>query len=175
MVPMLQIDDGTQLSEALAICRYFEVLHPATPLMGSDAQQCAVIQMWERRACQEGAGAVEDIFRNSHPLMVDRGLASTDEPVPQIPALVERGRHRLTDFSPSSTGSWPTIDSWRETPSALPTSLRSAPSISGGGASSRFLRTARTCSVDTPRSRSAGARARDRHRVTAHASPGRKQ
>lgn len=98
MVPMLQLDDGTQLGEALAICRYFEVLHPATPLMGSDAQACAVIDMWERRACNEGTAAVEDIFRNSHPLMVDRGLAGTNEPVPQIPALVERGRDRLRRF-----------------------------------------------------------------------------
>ncbi len=98
MVPMLQLDDGTQLGEAQAICRYFEELHPETPLMGSDAQQCAVIDMWERRACYEGTAAVEDIFRNSHPLMVDRGLAGTDEPVPQIPALVERGRHRLRRF-----------------------------------------------------------------------------
>jgi glutathione S-transferase len=98
MVPMLQLDDGTQIGEALAICRYFEVLHPARPLMGADAQHCAMIDMWERRACQEGTGAVEDIFRNSHPLMVDRGLAGTVEPVPQIPALVERGRHRLRRF-----------------------------------------------------------------------------
>lgn len=98
MVPMLQLDDGTQLGEALAICRYFEMLHPLTPLMGSDAQQCAVIDMWERRASSEGMAAVEDIFRNSHPLMVDRGLAGTDEPVPQIPALVERGRDRLRRF-----------------------------------------------------------------------------
>ena len=46
---------------------------------------------------REGGGAVEEIFRNSHPLMVDR-LPGTSEPVPQIPALVERGLGRLRRF-----------------------------------------------------------------------------
>ncbi|CAN0475206.1 unnamed protein product, partial [Phaeothamnion confervicola] len=34
MVPMLELDDGTQLGEALAIWHYFEALHPEPPLMG---------------------------------------------------------------------------------------------------------------------------------------------
>jgi len=98
LVPMLELDDGTQIGEAMAICRYFETLHPEPPLMGGNAKERAVIEMWERRSHWEGAGAVEDIFRNSHPLMVDRGLPGTSEPVPQIPALVERGIGRLRRF-----------------------------------------------------------------------------
>ena len=98
LVPMLELDDGTQIGEAMAICRYFETLHPQPNLMGSDAKERAVIEMWERRSQWEGGGAVEDIFRNSHPLMVDRGLPGTCEPVPQIPALVERGIGRLRRF-----------------------------------------------------------------------------
>jgi len=98
LVPMLELDDGTQIGEAMAICRYFETLHPEPPLMGGNAKERAVIEMWERRSHWEGTGAVEDIFRNSHPLMVDRGLPGTSEPVPQIPALVERGIGRLRRF-----------------------------------------------------------------------------
>ena len=98
LVPMLELDDGTQIGEAMAICRYFETLHPDPPLMGESAKERAVIEMWERRAHWEGGAAVEDIFRNSHPLMVNRGLAGTSEPVPQIPALVERGIGRLRRF-----------------------------------------------------------------------------
>jgi glutathione S-transferase len=98
LVPMLELDDGTQIGEAMAICRYFETLHPEPPLLGETAKQQALIEMWERRAHLEGGAAVEDIFRNSHPLMVNRGLPGTAEPVPQIPALVERGIGRLRRF-----------------------------------------------------------------------------
>jgi glutathione S-transferase len=48
-VPVLEMEDGSFLSESMAICRYFEVLHPEVPLMGSTAQQQAVIEMWQRR------------------------------------------------------------------------------------------------------------------------------
>ena len=33
-IPVLQLDDGTFLSETIAICRYFEELHPTPPLFG---------------------------------------------------------------------------------------------------------------------------------------------
>ena len=36
-----------------------------------------------------------EIFRNSHPQFVDRGLPGHVDPVPQIPALVERGKLRV--------------------------------------------------------------------------------
>lgn len=98
LVPMLEFEDGMQLGEAVAICRFFEELHPEPRLMGVDARDRAVVEMWERRCYLEGAAAIEEIFRNSHPLMADRGLQGTDEPVPQIPALVERGQCRLRRF-----------------------------------------------------------------------------
>jgi glutathione S-transferase len=98
LVPMLELDDKTQLGEALAICRYFEECQPDPPLMGVGARERAIVEMWERRAYLEGAGAVEEVFRNSHPLLVNRGLAGTDEPVPQIAALIERGKQRLDRF-----------------------------------------------------------------------------
>jgi glutathione S-transferase len=98
LVPMLEFEDGTQLGEAVAICRFIEELHPEPRLMGMDTRDRAVIEMWERRCYLEGAGAIEELFRNSHPLMVDRGLPGTDEPVPQIPALVERGLRRWRRF-----------------------------------------------------------------------------
>lgn len=98
LVPMLEFDDGTQLGEAVAICRFFEELHPEPRLMGIDARDKAIVEMWERRCYLEGGVAIEEIFRNSHPLMADRGLPGTDEPVPQIPELVERGHCRLKRF-----------------------------------------------------------------------------
>ena len=98
MVPMLELDDGTQIGEAMAICRYFETLHPAPVLMGSDAREKAVIEMWERRAYDEGLIGAAEVFRNTHPAFKDRSLPGHTDPVPQIPALQTRGRQRLSRF-----------------------------------------------------------------------------
>ena len=97
-VPMLELEDGTQIGESMAICRYLEELYPEPPLFGTGPLNRVLIDIWERRAYLEGAGAFEEVFRNSHPLMVNRGLAGTSEPVPQIPALVERGHGRVRRF-----------------------------------------------------------------------------
>jgi len=49
-VPVLELDDGTYLSESLAICRYLEALNPAPTLFGRDAREQAFVEMWIRRA-----------------------------------------------------------------------------------------------------------------------------
>ncbi len=49
-IPFLELDDGTHLGETMAICRYFEELHPETPLLGTNPLQKAQIEMWQRRA-----------------------------------------------------------------------------------------------------------------------------
>jgi len=48
-VPVLELDDGSTLSESVAICRYLEELHPAPALFGSDPWQRATVEMWTRR------------------------------------------------------------------------------------------------------------------------------
>lgn len=94
-VPVLELDDGTCIAETMAICRYFEAIHPEPALLGSDARSIAMVEMWNRRAEIGGLLAVFDIFRNTHPAFVDRGLPGSTEPVPQIPALAERQRGTL--------------------------------------------------------------------------------
>ena len=98
MVPMLELDDGTQLGEALAIWHYFEAVHPEPPLMGINPVEKAMISAWERRAYDEGIVGHAEIFCNQHPSFVDRGLPGHLQPVPQIPALVERGKLRVERF-----------------------------------------------------------------------------
>jgi len=98
MVPMLELDDGTQLGEALSIWLYLETLYPNPSLMGTTALEKAVISGWERRAYDEGMVGHAEIFRNSHPRFVDRGLPGHVDPVPQIPALIERGKLRVARF-----------------------------------------------------------------------------
>ncbi|HUB85767.1 MAG TPA: glutathione S-transferase family protein [Rhizomicrobium sp.] len=49
-VPVLELDDGTYLSESVAFCRYFEALHPSPPMFGRGLQEQAFVEMWIRRA-----------------------------------------------------------------------------------------------------------------------------
>lgn len=48
-VPILEFDDGTCLSETVAISRYFEESYPGPKLMGETAKEKAIIEMWQRR------------------------------------------------------------------------------------------------------------------------------
>ena len=48
-VPVLELDDGTALSETMAICRYFEGNHPEPALLGQSVLEQATVEMWNRR------------------------------------------------------------------------------------------------------------------------------
>lgn len=98
IVPMLELDDGTQIGEAMAICRYLEEGYPAPPLFGVNRRDRAFVEMWERRAEAEAFSGAAEVFRNAHPAFADRGLPGFDEPIAQIPALIERGKQRLARF-----------------------------------------------------------------------------
>ncbi len=96
-VPVLALDDGTRITEAIAICRYLEELHPEPPLFGRAALERAQVTMWEQRVLLDGLAAVAESFRNRSRGFVDRALPGPDE-VAQIPELVERGRARALRF-----------------------------------------------------------------------------
>jgi glutathione S-transferase len=65
-VPVLELDDGTCIAESVAICRYFEGLHPDPPLMGADLQDRASVEMWNRRMELELLMPIAQVFRNTH-------------------------------------------------------------------------------------------------------------
>ncbi len=48
-IPVLELDDGSHIAESVAICRYFELLHPDPPLFGVSAKEQALVEMWTRR------------------------------------------------------------------------------------------------------------------------------
>jgi glutathione S-transferase len=48
-VPVLELDDGTCISETVAICRYFEEVQAQPPLFGSNPVEKAQIEMWQRQ------------------------------------------------------------------------------------------------------------------------------
>jgi glutathione S-transferase len=68
-VPVLILDDGTALSETMAICRYMEELHPEPPLMGVDPLDRALVDMWSRRMEFNVAMRAAHVFRHLHPAM----------------------------------------------------------------------------------------------------------
>jgi len=97
IVPALALDDGPLLTETMAICRYFEALHPAPPLFGTTPLEEGLIEMWSRRAELEGFQGVAEALRNSLERFQNRALPGPRD-YAQIPALVERGRARARGF-----------------------------------------------------------------------------
>lgn len=90
-MPALVLDDGTILTESIAICRYFEMLHPDPPLFGVGPKDAAIVEMWNRRAEINFLANVAAVFRHTHPAMKDLE-------VPQVPAWAEANRPRVTGF-----------------------------------------------------------------------------
>jgi glutathione S-transferase len=97
VVPALQLDDGSCLSEVLAICHYLEAKYPEPELLGSTDEERARILMWNSKVEQQGLWAVADAFRNAARGLKDRA-ATGPVPYPQIPELAERGRDRVEHF-----------------------------------------------------------------------------
>ncbi|MGD0671764.1 MAG: glutathione S-transferase family protein [Candidatus Binatus sp.] len=64
-VPVLELDDGTRIAESVAICRYFEETKPEPRLMGVDAKDKAVVEMWNRRMEFEILMMTAGAFRNT--------------------------------------------------------------------------------------------------------------
>lgn len=89
-VSVLELDDGTFISESMAICRYFEELHPSPPLFGETAKEKALIEMWSRRAELGLMTMVASVFRHTHPSM------ATLE-VPQISEWAEVNREKISE------------------------------------------------------------------------------
>lgn len=96
-VPVLELDDGTRIADAVGICVYFEALQRAPPLMGSDPKTKAVITAAQRRAERDGFYTVVEAFRNFTPGLKGRALTGAHD-YEQIPALAERGRARVLRF-----------------------------------------------------------------------------
>jgi len=97
MVPVLELDNGTRITDILSICRYFEEIHPDPPLMGRTAEERAVIASWLHRIEWDGFLAAMEAFRNATPGLKGRALPGPEN-YEQIPALAERGRARMRHF-----------------------------------------------------------------------------
>ena len=89
--PALELDDGTVISESIAICRYFEELHAEPPLFGTGVLERARVEMWQRRLEFGLLGTVAAVFRHLHPAMAEME-------VPQVAAWGETNKPRVIEF-----------------------------------------------------------------------------
>lgn len=90
-VPVLILDDGTVISESMAICRYFEALHPEPSLFGRAPLEIAQIEMWNRRAELNFLLPVTQYFRHLHPAMAELEK-------PQVAAWAEANKPRAAQI-----------------------------------------------------------------------------
>ena len=77
-LPVLELDDGSCLTESLAIIEYFEELHPNPPMIGTTPLQRAHVRALERIAELGVLARVGTIFQNTHPFMAARVKQSAD-------------------------------------------------------------------------------------------------
>jgi glutathione S-transferase len=92
LVPSLVLDDGTVITESIAICRYFEALQPDPPLFGREALEIARVEMWDRRVELHLFFPVMHVIRHTHPAMKEME-------VPQVPAWAESNKPRVAEFN----------------------------------------------------------------------------
>ena len=109
-LPVLELDDGSFLTESLAIIEYFEELHPEPPMLGSNPLERARVRELERLA---DLGLLMNVARIMH---------ATRSPLPGIepnPGVAEDARSGLPGVlaaldervgdSPFAAGPTPTI------------------------------------------------------------------
>lgn len=77
-VPALELDDGTTISESVAICRYLEALYPEPNLFGRDPKETAIIEMWTRRCEIYLANPLMLNVRHTHPALAVLELQKPD-------------------------------------------------------------------------------------------------
>ena len=86
-LPVLELDEGSVLSESVAICHYLESLHPEPNLCGRDALERAQIEMWDRRMEFDAAAHAIGAFVHLHPFWIGRET--------QVAAFGELSRDKL--------------------------------------------------------------------------------
>jgi len=91
-VPVLVLDDGTTITESRAICSFFEHMFPEPNLMGADALEKGLIEMWDRRVEFMMMAQFATWFRNGHPIM-----APLENP--QLPEAAEKAENSVRKFT----------------------------------------------------------------------------
>ena len=96
-VPVLELDDGTYLTENAGIASYLEARYPDPPLLGTTPEERGLVASWNARVEFEGLWPVADALRNRSKGMVGRAITGPTD-YAQIPELAERGAARAREF-----------------------------------------------------------------------------
>lgn len=83
-LPVLELDDGTAISESLAICRFLETLYPNPSLMGRTLRETALIDMWTLRMEFELSRPIAQVFLHTGEFYRDR--------IEQVPEVAAQAR-----------------------------------------------------------------------------------
>lgn len=110
-LPVLALEDGTIIAETVAICRYLEELYPDPPLMGIDARDRALVEMWQRRVEFGFLMPVAFAFRHLHP-----GAAHLESPqVADWGAANQPKARRFMEFLDTELADRPFVAGYRFT------------------------------------------------------------
>ena len=91
-IPFLELDDGTTISESVAICRYLEeTYNMPKKLFGGDSLERAIIEMWNRRLEIDGYVPLINGIRNKFDRYKGKVLPGTRNDLPQVPEIADRG------------------------------------------------------------------------------------
>lgn len=82
-MPALELDDGSVLSETIAICEYLEERQPQPALIGATPEERARTRMWQRRCELNITEPAANGFRYAE------GLAMFKERIPVIPEAAD--------------------------------------------------------------------------------------
>jgi glutathione S-transferase len=94
-VPVLELDDGTVITESVAICRYLEAVHPTPSLFGSNAASIGLIDMWNRRIENEVFATIGNVVLHTDEFFKERLI--------QVPEFAEAQRKMIP-------GKWAWLD-----------------------------------------------------------------
>lgn len=86
-LPVLELDDGSTITESLAICRYLESVYPEPPLMGRSPRETALIDMWTLRMEYELSRPIAEVFQHSGEFYRTR--------IKQVPEIADWSRARV--------------------------------------------------------------------------------
>lgn len=92
LLPALVLDDGTVLTESIAICRYIEGIEPEPDLFGRSPEEQARIEMRQREMEFDGLQSIAWIFSNTAPHFKDRAQPGAVPDMAQLPELAARGQ-----------------------------------------------------------------------------------
>lgn len=88
-VPALELDDGSCITESVAICRYLESVYPEPNLFGRTPKETAVIEMWMRRGEFLVSNPIMHCVRHTHP-----ALAALEAQNPEVAETNREGANR---------------------------------------------------------------------------------